>query len=71
MLKGQEPVAKSGACEAPLKDIKTVALKSHVSGTPGLVFANGKLVPGVIKSFQIERYLAASVPPAPEKQSKN
>jgi thiol:disulfide interchange protein DsbC len=71
MLQGKEPAAKEGACDAPLKEISALAQKSWISGTPGMVFADGKLVPGMIKSFQIERNLGVSQPKAAAVQSKN
>ena len=71
MLQGKEPAAKQGACDAPLKEISAVAQKARINGTPGMIFADGKLVPGVIKSIQIERNLTASQPKAAAVQSKN
>ena len=60
MLKGKEPAANDAPCSAPLKEINAYAQKNWISGTPGLVFADGRLIPGMIKGFQIERFLAAS-----------
>ncbi len=71
MLKGKEPVASAKPCETPFQAIQEVAQKFWITGTPGLIFADGKLVPGVIKSFQIERNLAESQPKTPVVQSKN
>lgn len=58
MLNHKEPAAGDKPCEAPFEAIREVARKAWITGTPGLVFGDGRLVPGVIKSFQIERYLA-------------
>ena len=71
MLKGKEPAASEKPCETPFQAIQEIAQKFWITGTPGLIFADGKLVPGVIKSFQIERNLAESQPKAPVVQSKN
>ncbi|MBI5751148.1 MAG: DsbC family protein [Hydrogenophilales bacterium] len=71
MLQGKEPTASEKPCEVPFQAIQEIAKKAWISGTPGLVFADGKLVPGVIKSFQIERNLGASQPKAAAVQSKN
>ena len=60
MLQGKEPASVEGKCEAPLQAIQDFAKKAWISGTPGMVFANGKLVPGALKSVQIERQLTAS-----------
>lgn len=60
MLQGKEPDAAEGTCEAPLQAIQDFAKKVWITGTPGMVFANGKLVPGTLKSVQIEQQLTAS-----------
>lgn len=70
MLNGKEPAATTKSCETPFEAIQTVAKKHWIIGTPGLIFADGKLVPGVIKSFQIERNLGVSQAKAPVVQSK-
>jgi len=71
MLQGKEPAASDKPCDVPFQAIQEVAKKAWINGTPGLVFADGKLVPGVIKSFQIERNLGVSQPKAAAVQSKN
>ena len=70
MLQGKEPAASDKPCEAPLKAIQDVAKKAWITGTPGLIFADGKLVPGAIKSIEIERNLAAIQAKVPAEQSK-
>ncbi len=60
MLKGKEPAASDKPCDPPFKAIQEVAQKAYITGTPGLIFSDGTLVPGGIKSFQIERNLAES-----------
>ncbi len=59
MLEGKEPAAPATECEAPLGDISEVARKMWISGTPGIVFENGRLVPGVVSGAQIEVFLEA------------
>ena len=59
MLDGKEPGAPVTDCEAPLGDISEVARKLWILGTPGIVFGNGRLVPGVVPGAQIEMYLNA------------
>lgn len=71
MLNGKEPAASDKPCEVPFQAIQEIAKKAWINGTPGLVFADGKLVPGAIKSFQIERNLGVSQPKAAAVQSKN
>lgn len=60
MLKGKEPAASDAPCSAPLQEINVFAKKNWIGGTPGLVFPDGRLIPGMIKAYQVERFLAAS-----------
>lgn len=60
MLHGKEPVAAKDECKTPLDEIHKVAQRLSITGTPGLVFANGKLVPGALKTEQIEELLKAA-----------
>ncbi len=59
MLYGKQPVAVA-ECKTPLDDIQKLAQRLSITGTPGLVFANGKLVPGTLKTEQIEELLKAA-----------
>lgn len=64
MLQGREP-ANEATCAAPINDNIALAAKLSIEGTPGIVFASGRLVPGLIKRDMIERYLSEPVrPPA-------
>lgn len=45
------------ACKTPIDDIEALAKKLWITGTPGLVFSNGKLVPGAIRKAEIESLL--------------
>ncbi len=45
-------------CLTPISDIVKIAQKLWITGTPALVFENGKLVPGEIRHKQIEALLA-------------
>jgi thiol:disulfide interchange protein DsbC len=60
MLYGKEPAAATGECKTPLDEIHTLAQRLSIMGTPGLVFQNGKLVPGALKTEQIETLLKAA-----------
>lgn len=60
MLHGKEPVAAKAKCKTPLDDIQALAKSLNIDGTPGMVFQNGKLVPGTLKTEQIEALLAAA-----------
>ena len=59
MLQGKEP-AGDGKCDTPLARVAALAQKLGISGTPGIVFASGKLVPGAISREQIEKELAVA-----------
>lgn len=58
MLEGKEP-AGDGKCDTPLARVAELAQQLGITGTPGLVFESGKLVPGAIPHDQIEKELAA------------
>jgi thiol:disulfide interchange protein DsbC len=60
MLYGKEPAAATGECKTPLDEIHALAQRLSITGTPGLVFQNGKLVPGALKTEQIEELLKAA-----------
>lgn len=60
MLYAKEPAAPQGECQTPLDEIHKVAERLSITGTPGLVFQNGKLVPGALKTEQIEALLTAA-----------
>lgn len=59
MLYGKEPAAAKSKCKTPIDAINAVAQRLNITGTPGMVFQNGKLVPGTLKTEQIEALLAA------------
>lgn len=60
MLYGKEPAAPKGKCATPIGEIQELARSLNIDGTPGLVFQNGKLVPGSLKTEQIETLLTAA-----------
>ena len=60
MLYGKEPAAARAKCKTPIDAIRELAKTMNIDGTPGMVFQNGKLVPGTLKSDQIEALLAAA-----------
>lgn len=59
MLRGIEPVPKAEACKAPLALVADTAKRLHIEGTPGIVFADGTLLPGAIDARAIEKKLRA------------
>lgn len=60
MLNGKNPEGQA-QCETPIKDIAGLADKLGISGTPGMIFGNGRLVPGSMAAKQIEQLLSFAV----------
>jgi thiol:disulfide interchange protein DsbC len=60
MLYGKELSAAAEGCKTPLDEINKLAQRLSITGTPGLIFENGKLVPGALKTEQIETLLTAA-----------
>lgn len=60
MLYGKELAVAADECKTPLDEISKLAQRLSITGTPGLVFQNGKLVPGALKTEQIEELLKAA-----------
>ena len=56
MLKNQVPQNK-GDCANPVERNIALAGKLRINGTPAMIFADGRLVPGAIPKAQIEKYL--------------
>ena len=55
MLRGVAPADKK--CDTPLDEIQAVGQKYKMNGTPTLVFADGRVVPGAIPVSDMETYL--------------
>jgi thiol:disulfide interchange protein DsbC len=57
-----EGIVPTGArdCQTPIADIITLSKAYWIQGTPGMVFASGKLVPGALQRHQIEALLDAA-----------
>lgn len=60
MQSGKEPGEGEKECATPIADIAKLAQRLNISGTPGIVFSNGKLVPGAVPAEQIETMLNAA-----------
>jgi len=58
MLAGTEPGAARDGCSAPIRQIGDLAERLGVHATPGIIFEDGKLVPGLIPRQEIEGLLA-------------
>ena len=59
MLTGKELPASAAKCDTPITAIEALGEKLGVEGTPGIVFANGRMVEGAIPKAQIESLLGA------------
>ena len=59
ILKDQLPTS-TGKCEVPLEKVGELARKFGITGTPALIFSDGKRVPGAVPFKEIERYLQAA-----------
>jgi thiol:disulfide interchange protein DsbC len=57
MQRGVVPESKD--CDAPMEQLQALGQKHKVNGTPTLVFADGRVVPGAIQAAQMEKYLNA------------
>lgn len=55
MLRGVLAADKS--CDSPIDEIQAVGQKYKMNGTPTLVFADGRVVPGAISTGDMETYL--------------
>lgn len=60
MLKGVAPAPAGPSCTTPLAQIAEVGQKLRVNGTPTIVFADGRVVPGAVPAAQLEKYLDAA-----------
>lgn len=56
MLKNQVPKNK-GDCETPIGRNIALANQLNISGTPALIFEDGRLAPGAIPKEQIEKFM--------------
>ena len=56
MVNGIEP-KNSAACDTPLEKVAALGKKLNVNGTPALVFADGRRIPGAAALVDIEKAL--------------
>lgn len=59
LLHQQEPKDSNTECKTPIKDIAEVASRLWITGTPGVIFSNGKLLFGNQPHELIEKLLDA------------
>lgn len=65
MLRGEAPQAAAADCKAPVNDILDLGHRLNVTGTPTLVFADGRRAPGMIPLARVEQMLNAAAHPQP------
>lgn len=58
MLEGKHLAAASADCEHPLEAILALGQKLHITGTPTLVFSDGRRAPGAIPLDRVEQMLS-------------
>jgi thiol:disulfide interchange protein DsbC len=61
LLKQKEPKGSNTTCETPIKDIAEIAAKNWITGTPGVVFSNGKMLFGNQPTEKLAKMLDESV----------
>jgi len=64
MLRNKEPVHGRTDCANPIAANLELGQRLNINGTPALIFADGKRVPGFIPAARIEQMLAAAAKPA-------
>ena len=63
MLQGQVPAAAGEACDYPQERLATLGARYNVTGTPTLVFSDGRRVPGYVGLEEFERLLGGPAHP--------
>ena len=58
MLEGKHLAAAPADCEHPLEEILALGQKLHITGTPTLVFTDGRRAPGAIPLNRVEKMLS-------------
>lgn len=57
MLDGQQPEKAPESCKTPIEDVLALGHRLAVTGTPTLVFADGRRAPGMIPLDRIEQMM--------------
>jgi thiol:disulfide interchange protein DsbC len=63
MADGQLPEKAAQSCKTPIDDVLALGHKLSVTGTPTLVFADGRRAPGVIPLDRVEQMLSTAARP--------
>jgi len=67
MIEGQSLEAAADECKTPIEDVLALGHRLNVSGTPTLIFADGRRAPGMIPLARAEQMLDAASHPATKK----
>jgi thiol:disulfide interchange protein DsbC len=62
MIEGRHLPAAAASCKHPLDEILALGQKLHITGTPTLLFTDGRRAPGAIPLDEVERRVAAAGP---------
>ncbi len=65
MLEGRHLDPAPASCKHPLEDVLALGQKLHVTGTPTIVFTDGRRAPGAIPLARVEEMMAAASAAAP------
>ncbi len=63
MLEGKHLDPAPDSCKHPLEDILALGQKLHVTGTPTILFADGRRAPGAIPLARVEEMMTAAAAP--------
>ena len=62
MLEGRHLAPAADSCKHPLDDILALGQKLHITGTPTLLFTDGRRAPGAIPLDEVEKRMTAAAP---------
>jgi thiol:disulfide interchange protein DsbC len=66
MLDGQAPDKAAASCKTPIDDVLALGHRLSVTGTPTLVFADGRRAPGMIPLDRVEQMMNSAAQPQPQ-----
>ena len=66
MLEGQAPEKAAEGCKTPIDDVLALGRRLSVTGTPTLVFADGRRAPGMIPLDKVEQMMNSAGRPQPQ-----
>ena len=58
MLEGRHLAAAPDSCRHPLEEVLALGQKLHVTGTPTIIFTDGRRAPGAIPLDRVEQMIA-------------